>query len=866
MRVNAHLLEAVLAEGIQQAQLDKVARLLEEDPADLLTMVGMADPTVEVNDEGGVDDPQTAMKAKYGPWLLKQLSEMAKKRRAADWLKNNPEAAVEQNLLRRPEDAPNVVAQRYYNAQNLDWRPNVEDVRQALAAYKKVVDLGRADEVGIESDINMYTLSGLMDAAQRAMQTPMVSKRALKRGKVNPLEFEGSSILAEGPNHFIVRAETPAAAMLHGKDTDWCFRAPNMAKSYTSTGPLYIVYARGDITDLIPSAESEILPGWSRLAAVSPFSPEGPAVDNVDLGDAFWEARDAEDSWLNEVEFLEKEGMLNDFGKIAEDARQVTEPAAIGYEPWREDGREYDNDDIEQYYPELDIRANVSEYADDFMRNWGGEVEDDGTIDVTKFLQGLFGEANADYMSRHHESFTKSYGTYYADAASWDSDMWDNLGTAAAGQLIEGAEDEYLELETAAQYTYWEENWQEFVKALKSQVMESELLDDRNRIYDIPVEVVVEAIDELDGNELYELASEVWYEGHVDWDYDYRGYPTIDFDSVAEYVDIDNVMDKLDLDPDEYEDEPDEPEEGWPLWVIHWWRQKTRDKRLPYKFPKDMREHMALELSRLNKEAERKLTPGQIYELVSNMDVTWSGTYPHRVYYLSTPSVNWPPAIDQDKAAAITEWPQLSPEETVQLIEKNRKELAVQLWTNRLFTKDSEEGIASYLFNILAQMQSGKPLHEQLDYNQIKKLIGETMEHYDPEAQNIDISSLDPDLYAQKQFELAMSEAGRIRNDAARWMRLADNLGGKPTREESRADMLDYMDPHTIAYDKMVPEHKKIIDDTVADVMSKVVFVDMGQEGTPSYVAYPQETAERLMSQEGQSPRAMMRRLFGRPN
>jgi hypothetical protein len=68
----------------------------------------------------------------------------------------------------------------------------------------------------------------------------------------------GAKVVGGDSTYKIIRLETPEQAMAASEDTQWCTRGSNMAKKYTSEGPLFVVLKNGERLALIHLASKQV--------------------------------------------------------------------------------------------------------------------------------------------------------------------------------------------------------------------------------------------------------------------------------------------------------------------------------------------------------------------------------------------------------------------------------------------------------------------------------------------------------------------------------------------------------------------------------------------------------------------------------
>ncbi len=442
--------------------------------------------------EGWARDSDPTPNFKYGTWILKQF-------------KSGRHSPQDQN-------------ERAY-------------IQNALSIFDRAKKTGYLR--GDEGDINKHAT--VLDLHQKMQVIPdeaLVSRRSMKRRKADPLNVPGSKVIRASKDGAwkIVRVETPDACMFHGKGTTWCTRGSHHAGSYTARGPMYVIYAK--TTTFQRGAEKpDPVERWQPFAQYT-----------HDYG-----------------EVLDRENRDIPWDTLAEETRDellgMMAPES-GYEDQQEAYEEYIDTAVTGGGVSA-LARQVAEMEDADLRDGQGYQTDvvnaGGTVDPP----GLGGNINDPRVLGNIRAFMKEYGdtlgVNVADHGEWeyvridldvdDDDMWQAI--LDLGDYGIWDDDAYSEAERELVDSAWE-GWYEddFKKKLKSHV------EEWHEIEDAPGEEWEEAVDDMDGGDLWELLLATSEIAEVYWEFDGDSYG-IDLDAIIDKIDWAKLKDTLGIESPE---------------------------------------------------------------------------------------------------------------------------------------------------------------------------------------------------------------------------------------------------------------------------------------------------------------------------
>ena len=474
MNVFQDILETLRLDEVQQAQIDSVAKTFGRTPEEVEAWARDSDPTPNF---------------KYGPWILKQF-------------KSGRHSPQDQN-------------ERAY-------------IQNALSTFDRAKKTGYLR--GDEGDISKFaTVLDLHQKMQDVPEDALVSRRSMKRRKADPLNVPGSKVIrvSKDGEWKIIRVETPEACMFHGKGTEWCTRGSHHAGSYTSRGPLYVIYVSSLVYQ--PGGQVE---KWRPFAQYTHDYGEVLDVNDHDI----------------------------DWSELGEEIRDEV-LAMMAPEPGYEDQQE-----AHEEYVDLAITGGgVSALAREVAEMEGAEIRDSqgyttdnvnagGTVDPS----GLGGNTNDPMVLGNIRGFMKDYGSepgvdLAETGGEWayiridldidDDTMWqrildlgdygiwdDEAYSNAEHELIDNAWDYYHK--------------DEFKKKLKAEV------DQYEEIENAPAEEWEEAVDDMDGGDLWELLQATMEDAEVYWEFDGDSYG-IDLDEIIKNIDWLKLRNDLGIEPPE---------------------------------------------------------------------------------------------------------------------------------------------------------------------------------------------------------------------------------------------------------------------------------------------------------------------------
>ncbi|KKN96826.1 hypothetical protein LCGC14_0164700 [marine sediment metagenome] len=464
------VLTALQLDEVQQAQIDSVAQRLGQTPEQIEAWARDSDPTPNF---------------KYGTWILKQWKSEAVRR----------EAPIPR-LVPTPAD--------------VNYRAKIQN---ALSIFDRAKKTGYLR--GDEGDINKYaTVLDLHSEMQNIPAEALVSRRSMKRRKADPLNVPGSKVIrvSKDGEWKIVRVETPEACMFHGKGTEWCTRGSHHAGSYTSRGPLYVIYVSSLVYE--PGGQVE---KWKPFAQ---YTHDYGEVLDVNDHDIAW-------------------GELG--GEIRDEVLGMMAP-----EPGNEDQQEA----YEEYVDTAVTGGGVSALARQVAEMEGADLRDSqgystdsinvgGTVDPP----GLGGNINDPRVLGNIRGFMKDYGSSFgvnvSDRGEYeyvridldvdDDDMWQAILDLGSYEIYDDAD--YANAEVELIDSAWEGYYEDdFKSQLKKYVEAYEELEGA------PGEDWEEAIDDMDGGDLWELLQNTMETTSVFWEFDGDSYG-INLDKIIEGID-----------------------------------------------------------------------------------------------------------------------------------------------------------------------------------------------------------------------------------------------------------------------------------------------------------------------------------------
>lgn len=599
MKAFDHIIESTLIalpEAIQKSQLEKARRVIRRrwtggfehvlgDNAAILRRVGMADPTVEVNEEGEPKESNDALRGKYGSWILSQYVKMAQAANTADWIRQNPREAFSKGLIELTdeelenydevtdqdlENAANVEASIYDRAKvaQHDVIHKFEEVRRALDAHNKLSKFGRTEEYDVPADINRVPdVETLLQKLGEVDPETIHSLADIRSGKVDPLKVEGSIVYAKTKKFVVYEITSYLAAMFHGAGTDWCFRNENSARFYTELGPLYVVYVHAMPSPRwggYPIVRSNS-PGYYKFLAVSPYSNNVDTFEDYPERD-LWEIRKTDNKWFDDVELSEESGLMHILSEIATKAMSSTAyQGAQGFHPWTIDGV-YEPHDI-GWDPESEDESGptVSHDGSMFMNHFGysiAAVDDEGDINVTNRVDPDSIVFIANMQATEGPIRNVSGNIYVNVSADVGEDAWDEVYQIVRGQLIPSAVEEYHDLLWDKKAELWNykgrESWREDLKMVFMGMEDDGIVEIDG--YKVPYSDIVDWLDQVDDSTLDQLAQD----GRLEWmdpDYDLDADPEPDTSSAAEFLGPEQILDGIGFTYYDYPSEDDEEDE-----------------------------------------------------------------------------------------------------------------------------------------------------------------------------------------------------------------------------------------------------------------------------------------------------------------
>lgn len=451
---------------------------------------------------------------------------------------------------------------------NLDVR---EPARGSFPAIKqtlqKFTDAKKAKALkGNEANLDSYkSFNDLTQKLQELPATALVSKRAVKRGKADPLAVEGSELVQSSPNWRIYHLASQDAMALHGKGTTWCTRVKGGEYQcrYIGRGGTYAIYKKRTGPGVAPVAVlSDKMPGWELVGQYTPTFSEVRDTQNTEIRPNWFAMADPND---------ELKSLMLKTGKPNAAQRFFAREAPPGEEPDDEEAMSWE-----------DVMAAIGDETWERIQWAYGHgysvVDDDGhSIRTARFAARSVAEDTGAWVEHHDLSSTDDIVNQSNVRSFWRDHRGDN-GVRERGAGIEvsvtageeawdgmtGLEDYPVydemalsELEEEYKERAWDETYHhDFIDALET----AEHLEDD--------EEALEWIEELRGwsdksNELFNDTYQKEYGDYPDWEnegsymtlrpvYDRErrtSFPAVEV--VADVVDRDELMKYGD--PEQYE-------------------------------------------------------------------------------------------------------------------------------------------------------------------------------------------------------------------------------------------------------------------------------------------------------------------------
>jgi hypothetical protein len=569
MRVPLEKLEETLqesapvVEAIQQAQWDKALKKLHRSEQELIGYIYSADPTVKDR------WPATVRKGKYAAWLLSQLFKADALMKQADWISQNPDAAVEQGIVASVDDVETHVQDMKNQAQgNHNWINGIEATADVLKQYEKIVRLGQTEQSGIDPDINKYKDFAELVLALRAIPET--------HDDPDPLVVEGAEIVHNENGVVIFELTTPDAVQFHARDSAWCLRHDNWARDYLAGGsPVYVTYAyKGSAAWENAQATRKVaeVEGLYKLAASSYSSIHSPDMTNVadeGIGWILWEIRDTANEWV-ESENADAMGIRDFFVE-----KKVAYPnLGYGIAEWASGIDDYDptdDPDVEST-GSASVESRLSEPAYNFINSYDIDIdeidEESMNLDFANHLNNsdAINRINIRYLANNYAEIAHedSSGDLIVRMEGWNQSFWRELERAMGREVLDY--EAYNELQREYQEEAWDRRYRDdFLTNLKKAVeywdegggvLETEIL---GSTYRIPLEVVHDALDTVHASNLDTLWRQ--NDGDVHWEDLGDLDMTVDTDQVADSLELEEILDGISFDYEEYEVEEEEEDE-----------------------------------------------------------------------------------------------------------------------------------------------------------------------------------------------------------------------------------------------------------------------------------------------------------------
>ena len=251
-----------------------------------------------------------------------------------------------------------------------------------------------------KKDINQYkTLDELDDAIEKLGAT---SKE--KRQKKKEVAKEGSRIVYESDEYFVVRPETEEASCYYGQNTQWCISATessNYFEDYTQRGKAFYMIRNNYKSDKDPNKRIALVysdySGYDRPEEIFDATDDQISLSSLEeaLGDEYDDILDAAKSDLEE--HGAGTNMTEEFDRIVEETRGEMEYTELGW----------DDAGFGEYYFTAQSYFNL----EDFLGVSSDQLEEED-IDIETWVQDAVSETRM-YDVDYVEVYGDEVSIYY---------------------------------------------------------------------------------------------------------------------------------------------------------------------------------------------------------------------------------------------------------------------------------------------------------------------------------------------------------------------------------------------------------------------------------------------------------------------